>query len=51
MKTTKLDETFDRYLATGIALFEVVDDELLPLRPLGIQVLPALIVYPALVFE
>lgn len=27
-----------RYLAPSVALFEVVDDDLLPLRPLGIQV-------------
>lgn len=42
METDKLDDTYQRYLAPGIALFEVVDDDLLPLRPLGIQVIPRL---------
>ncbi|CAM9249501.1 unnamed protein product [Ascophyllum nodosum] len=31
-------EDVPRYLAAGIALFEVVDDDLLPLKPIGIQV-------------
>lgn len=28
----------DRYLTPCVALFEVVDDDLLPLKPVGIQV-------------
>lgn len=31
-------EDVPRYLAKGIALFEVIDDDLLPIKPLGIQV-------------
>ena len=31
-------EGWDKYLAAGIALFEVVEDDLLPIRPIGIQV-------------
>lgn len=31
-------EGVPRYLAASIALFEVVDDDLLPIKPLGIQV-------------
>ncbi len=38
METSPLDENTPRYLAKGIALFEATDDELLPLRPIGIQV-------------
>lgn len=29
---------FPRYLTPSIALFEVVKDDLLPIRPIGIQV-------------
>lgn len=31
-------EDVPRYLAPCVALFEAVDDELLPLKPVGIQV-------------
>lgn len=37
METSPL-EGIPRYLAPSVALFEAVDDELLPLKPLGIQV-------------
>lgn len=37
METGKLDETIDRYLAPSIALFEAIDDELMPIKPIGIQ--------------
>lgn len=39
MESSLLDREIPRYLAPSIALFEVVDDDLLPIRPIGIQVL------------
>lgn len=39
MEASPLNEHTPRYLAKGIALFEATDDELLPLKPIGIQVL------------
>lgn len=41
MHTSPLDKrgsNATRYLAKGIALFEATDDNLLPIRPIGIQV-------------
>lgn len=38
MKSSPLDDEIPRYLAASVALFEMVDDELLPIKPLGIQV-------------
>lgn len=38
MGETSIDEDTPKYLAKGIALFEATDDELLPIRPIGIQV-------------
>lgn len=37
MEPSNFDDT-ERYLANGIAMFEATDDELLPLRAIGIQV-------------
>lgn len=37
MEATPVDG-WQRYLTPSIALFEVVDDDLLPIRPIGIQV-------------
>lgn len=31
-------EDVPRYLAKSVALFEAIDDDLLPLKPIGIQV-------------
>lgn len=39
MEASPLDGEIPRYLAPGIALFEVVDDDLLPIKPIGIQVI------------
>lgn len=33
-----LDGEVERYLTASIALFEVIEDDLLPLKPIGIQV-------------
>lgn len=38
MESSPLDDTIPRYLSANVALFEVVDDDLLPIKPLGIQV-------------
>lgn len=32
-------EGWTKYMTAGIALFEVVEDDLLPIRPIGIQVI------------
>lgn len=37
MKADPLDGKTERFLAPSIALFEVVDDDLLPLKIIGIQ--------------
>ncbi|CAN0120686.1 unnamed protein product [Ascophyllum nodosum] len=37
MEASPLDDEIPRYLSPSVALFEVVDDDLLPIRPLGIQ--------------
>lgn len=37
-RESPLDENTPKYLAKGIALFEMTDDELLPIRVIGIQV-------------
>ena len=31
-------EGWTKYVTSGIALFEVVEDDLLPIKPIGIQV-------------
>ena len=38
MESSPLDGEIPRYMTAGVALFEMVDDELLPIKPLGIQV-------------
>lgn len=38
MKTSSV-EGWQKYLTPGIALFEYVDDDLLPIKPIGVQVL------------
>lgn len=37
MPSTPVDD-IPRYLAPSVALFEVIDDDLLPIKPIGIQV-------------
>eukprot|EP00904_Undaria_pinnatifida_P008485 jgi/Undpi1/4767/HiC_scaffold_18.g08120.m1 len=37
MEPSPLDGDIPRYLAASIALFEVVEDDLLPIRPIGLQ--------------
>ncbi|CAM9248584.1 unnamed protein product, partial [Laminaria digitata] len=37
MESSPLDGKVVRYLAPGVAIFELVDDELLPIKPIGIQ--------------
>lgn len=37
MKTSSV-EGWQKYLTPGIALFEYFDDDLLPIKPIGIQV-------------
>lgn len=37
MESSPLDGTVERFLCPSIALFEVVDDDLLPIKPIGIQ--------------
>lgn len=38
LEPDSFEGTTDRYLTPCVALFEAVDDELLPLKPIGIQV-------------
>ena len=38
MESSPLDGEIPRYMTAGVALFEMVDDELLPIKPIGIQV-------------
>lgn len=42
MKTTPV-QGWTKYLAAGIALFEVVEDDLMPIKPIGIQVITGII--------
>ena len=38
MESDPLDGEITRYMSPSIALFEVVEDDLLPIKPIGLQV-------------